>query len=211
MVELAGLSLWPLIEERGVDDDLAVGRQLHVGAVHGARGRPFEVDALAVIAAAVAWTLELVLARFPVRRTTEVRAARVDHEDAVRCAIDPDAVFLLKLGIDPESELRGIANLENGVRLEQSAGKKESEEGEEPCSQERCHGDPYQPPPPPVDISVRRARRGKSSRCCRLRRSHGWRAYVLPRIHRARGCGLRRFWIRGRLAALRLRHTSSSC
>src|SRR5580700_3290705 len=118
------LTLRPLIEPRGIDNDLAIGGKFHLCSVHGARGWAFEVDALAVITAAVAGTLELVLARLPVWRAAEVGAARVDHEDSVWSAIDPDAVLLLKLGINAECELRRIADLENCVGLKKSAGKK---------------------------------------------------------------------------------------
>src|SRR5580658_10063577 len=68
-------------------------------------GWPFEVDALAVIPAAVARTLEFVLAWFPIGCAAQVRAAGVNHEHAVGCAIDPDAELLLKLGVDSEREL----------------------------------------------------------------------------------------------------------
>ena len=115
------LTLRPLIEPRGIDNDLAIGGKFDLCSVHGARGRTFEVDALAVVTAAVAGTLELVLARFPVWSAAEVGAARVDHEHAVGSAIDPDAVLLLKLGVDAEGELRRIADLENCVGFEKSA------------------------------------------------------------------------------------------
>ncbi len=61
-----------------------------------------------------------------------MRAARVDHEHSIGCAINPDAIFLLEFGIDAERELRGIADLENGIGFEKSAGKKEPEEGKKP-------------------------------------------------------------------------------
>ena len=125
---MRGLSLGPLIEPRSVDDDLAVGRQFYVCAVHGSRGRPFEVDAFAVVAAAVARAFELIFAGLPIGRASQMRAACVDHEYAVRRAIHPDAIFLLELGVDAKRELRGIANLENGVGFKKSAGKKKPEE-----------------------------------------------------------------------------------
>jgi hypothetical protein len=59
-------------------------------------------------------------------------AARVDHENTVGRAIDPDAVSLLELGVDSESEFGGIANFKNRVRFEKSAGKKEAEESQKP-------------------------------------------------------------------------------
>src|ERR1044071_8005253 len=97
VVELTGFALLARVEPICIDDDLAFGVEFDVGAIHGARGRAFEVDALAVVAAAVARALELVLARLPVGRAAEVRAARVDDEDAVGVLDDPDAELLLPL------------------------------------------------------------------------------------------------------------------
>src|ERR1700684_695964 len=126
----------PLIEPRGVDDDLSIGRQFYFGAVHRPRSRSLEIDSLAVVAAAVAGTFELVFAGFPVWRASQVGAARIDHEYPIGRAIDPDAIFLLELSVNAKRKLRGITNLENGVRFEKSAGKKESEKSEEPCGEE---------------------------------------------------------------------------
>src|SRR5580693_8672832 len=165
------LTLRPLIEPRGIDNDLAIGGKFNFRAVHGTRGWAFEVDALAVVTAAVAGTLELVLARLPVWRAAEVGAACVDHEHAVGSAIDPDAILLLKLGVDAERELRRIANLENGVGFKKSAGKKKSEEGEEPCGQKTGYRNPNQAAAAAVDLSVRGTSRGKSCRRCRFRGS----------------------------------------
>src|SRR5580692_491251 len=200
----------PLIEPGGIDNDLPIGSQFDLGAVHRTRSRAFEVDAFAVIAAAVAWTLEFVLARFPVRSAAEVGTARVDHEHSVGSAIDPDAVFLLKFCVDAQRELRGVANLENRVGFEKSARKKESEKSQEPCSQERGYCDPHQTAPAAVDLGIRRSGRGQSTSRCRFRGSHRWRADVFRGIHRARGRRLGWFGIRGGLRALRFRHVSSS-
>src|ERR1700680_454398 len=106
---MTGLAFGPLIEARSVDDDLSVGRQRHVGAIHGAWRRTFEIYAFAVVAAAVAGALEFVFAGFPVRSAAEMRAPRVDDEDAVGCAVDPDAIFLLPLGVHAERVVGGIA------------------------------------------------------------------------------------------------------
>src|SRR5580698_11311013 len=64
IVEFARLPLWPLIQARSVHDNLAVGSKLHEGPIHRPRRRPFKVDALIVVAASVARTLEFVLASF---------------------------------------------------------------------------------------------------------------------------------------------------
>jgi hypothetical protein len=105
----------------------------------------------------VAWTFEFVLARLPIGRAPKVRAARVDHKNAVGRAIDPDAVFLLELGIDSESELGRITNLENCVGFEKSAGKKESEESQKPGGKECRYAYPNQATTAAVNISIRRA------------------------------------------------------
>src|SRR4029077_5647416 len=133
---MAGLSLGPLKELRGVDYDLAVGRQRHAGAVHGARRGALEIDAFAVIAAAVARALEFVFAGFPVGRATEMRAAGVDDENAVGSAINPDAEFLLPLGVHAERVIGRITDFENGGRLEKRARKKKAQEGDKPGAEE---------------------------------------------------------------------------
>src|ERR1700691_4088444 len=53
IIEMRRLSFWPLIEPRCVDNDLPIGSQFDLGAVHRSRGRPFEINSFAVIAAAV--------------------------------------------------------------------------------------------------------------------------------------------------------------
>src|ERR1700687_1850652 len=133
---MAGLSLGPLKELRGVDNDLAVGRQRHAGAVHGARRGALEIDAFAVIAATVAGALEFVFAGFPVGRATEMRAAGVDDENAVGSAVNPDAEFLLPLGVHAERVIRGITDFENGGRLEKRTREKKTQEGDKPGAEE---------------------------------------------------------------------------
>src|SRR3979490_2361135 len=133
---MAGLSLGPLIEPRSVDYDLAVGREFDVRAVHRARRGALEIDTFAVVAAAVTRALEFVFAGFPVGRAAEMRAARVDDENAVGSAVDPNAVFLLPLGVDAERVIGGITDLEDGGRFEQRARQEEAEEGDKPGAQE---------------------------------------------------------------------------
>src|ERR1700722_5013338 len=135
IIELAGLPLRPLIEPRGIHNNLPVGRQLHVRAVHGSRRWSLKINSFAVITAAVARALELVLAGFPVRRAAKVRAAGVDHKHPVGSAIDPYAKFLLELSVHTQRKLRGITDLENAVRFEKSARQKETEECNEPRGQ----------------------------------------------------------------------------
>jgi len=65
-----------------------------------------------------------------------VSAARINDENTIWRSVYPDAVFLLELCIYAETIFRGIADLEAGCRFEESAGQKESEEGQEPRYQE---------------------------------------------------------------------------
>src|SRR5437868_8601456 len=106
-----------------------------MSAIHRARCWALEVDAFAVIAAAVTRALEFVFAGFPVRRAAEMGAARIDNENAIGRAVDPDAVFLLPLGVDAERVIGRIANFEDGGRLEEGAWQEETEEGDEPGAQ----------------------------------------------------------------------------
>src|SRR5262249_32265720 len=80
-----------------VDDELPVFGLRAAPAFERPRGRPFEVDAALVEAAAVAWTLELVLRRQPAGGAAEVGALREDGVDALRFANDPHALVLLEL------------------------------------------------------------------------------------------------------------------
>ena len=115
---MARLSLGPLIEPGSVHDNLAIRSNLYVRAVHRAWRRAFEVHTFAVITAAVAGALEFVFAGLPIGSAAQMRAARVDYKDAVRSAVHPDAVFLLKFGIYAKRIVGRIADFENGGRLE---------------------------------------------------------------------------------------------
>src|SRR6476660_166656 len=96
--------------------------------IHWPRCRSLEVDPFAVVPTPVARALKFIFARLPVRSAAQVRAARVNHEKAVWRAVDPDAVFLLKLRVDSERKLGRVANLEESVRLEECPRQKESKE-----------------------------------------------------------------------------------
>src|SRR5215204_4907652 len=117
VVEMVRAALLPVVELAGVDDDLPLGVHRHLGAIHRARRGAFEVDALTVVAAAVARALELVLARLPVGRASQVRAARVDDEQALGVSDDPDAVLLLPLGVHAERVVARKADAEDARRL----------------------------------------------------------------------------------------------
>src|SRR6185369_3678070 len=92
----------PFEERRRVNHDLSLGIQRHFRAVHRSRRGTFEVDTLAVVTTTVTRALELVFAGFPVGRAAEMRTARVDHEETIGSACDPDAVLLLPLRIDAD-------------------------------------------------------------------------------------------------------------
>src|SRR5215470_2841100 len=141
---MAWLSLGPLVEARSVYDDLAVGREFDMGTIHRARCRALEIYAFTVIAATVTRTLEFVFAGFPVWRAAEMCATGVDDENAIRRAVNPDTVFLLPLGVDAQRVIGGIANFEDGGRLEKRARQEKSEEGDKPGAQESRDGTPHQ-------------------------------------------------------------------
>src|SRR5260370_24262254 len=126
IIEFARLSLGPLIKPGGIHDDLAIGSQFYMRAIHGPRRRPFEVDTFAVVAAAVARALELVFAGFPIGRTAQMCAASVNDEHTALRAVHPEEVLLLPFGIDSQSVVRGVANLEHRGRLKERAGDRKS-------------------------------------------------------------------------------------
>src|SRR5436190_11503535 len=113
---------------RLVDDQLAVGRiDVDLGALQRAGGRPLEVHAGAVVAAAVAGALEFVLRRQPVRRAAEVGADGDDRVHDLFGPHDPDAVFVLPPLVDFSDRVVGHeAGLELLHRLEENVGKHES-------------------------------------------------------------------------------------
>ena len=81
-------------------------------------------------------------------------AASVNHEEPVRCAIHPYAIFLLKFRIHAQTEICGIADLERGGRLEKRAGQEKAEEGDEPCRHERGERRPGKAPARLIDLVV---------------------------------------------------------
>src|SRR5690242_1724218 len=129
---MAWLALGPFEKLGDIHDNLPVGRKLQSRAVHRARRRTFEVDSLAVVATAMARTLEFVFAGFPIGSTAEVRATGVNHKQAVRSAVHPDAVLLLPLGIHTECVIRREADLKHSGRFEKCARKKETQKRDEP-------------------------------------------------------------------------------
>src|SRR5215208_2323140 len=135
-VEVVGAALLPVVELAGVDDELPFGVELDLGAIHRARRGAFEVDALAVVTAAVARALELILARLPVGRAAQVRAARVDDEEALAVTHHPDAVLLLPLRVHPERVVAGEADAEDARRLEDGARQEEARHRGADCEED---------------------------------------------------------------------------
>src|SRR5215510_14259818 len=96
------LAFWPLKQLTGIHNNLSFRIERHLGAIHRARRRSFEVDALAVVATAMARTFKLVLTCLPVGCTTEMSATRVDDEESIGRSRHPDTVLLLPFCIHAE-------------------------------------------------------------------------------------------------------------
>src|SRR5215471_399201 len=134
-------------------------------------------------------------------------AARVDNEQSIRSAIDPDSIFLLELGVDTEGELRRIADLEYSVGFEKRARKEEPEEGQEPRDEESGDHRPDKTAAFAVNLGEGRGSGDPASGCC-FRGAHCRRANVLCGIDSGLGRRLSRFRIRIDLIGLQLRHES---
>src|SRR5581483_7771116 len=157
IVELRWLSFRPGIQLGDIDQDLPIGRELNMRAIHGSWCRPLKINSFAVVSAAVTRTFEFVFARLPIGRTAQVCASSIDHKQAVRGTIDPDAVFLLELRIHAQGKIRGKADLERSVWLEQGAREKEAEKRQEPRAQECSYSAPHQSSPPLIDGAIVRS------------------------------------------------------
>src|ERR1017187_3839101 len=139
IAELRRVALGPRVKVAQIDHNLPFRIQLHVRAIHGTRRRPLEVDALGVVTAAMARALELVLAGLPVGRASQVGADGRDHEDALGVAHHPNTVVFLKFGIDPEAEIRRVADQKFGFRLVERAREEEAQEHQEIDAQRAQH------------------------------------------------------------------------
>src|SRR5207247_349536 len=82
------------------------------------------------VAAAVARAFELVLVGLPVRRATQMDAARVDHEQPVGLLRHPDAVSLFILLVNAKRKVRRITDGVNRARLKEGAGEEEPQKHE---------------------------------------------------------------------------------
>jgi len=99
-----------------------------MSAIHRARRGTFEVNALAVVAAAMARTFELVLASFPVRCAAEMRATSVNDKQAIRSLGYPDAILLLPFSIHPERVIAGRSDSECAGRFEDRSRQEKPQE-----------------------------------------------------------------------------------
>src|SRR5208282_1351216 len=151
--------------------------------------RPLEIDPFVIVAASVARTFELVFAGLPVRRTAEVSTTSVDDKDAIRSAINPDAILLLPFRVHTQPVIGGIADLENRCWFEKSAGQKKAEKSQKPCRQKSCDRHPHQPAAALVDRAVLRTNRGHARGGGRLRGAHRTRTNIRSsRSSLGRGC-----------------------
>src|SRR5262249_2600112 len=132
IIELARLTFRPLVQLGHVHENLPVGRRLHVCAVHGPRSRSLKIHSFAVITTSVTWAFEFVLCGFPIGSAAQVSATSVDHEQAIRSAIYPNPILLLKFCIHSKCEVRRITDFERRARFKKGSWKKETKEREEP-------------------------------------------------------------------------------
>src|ERR1700738_1697998 len=156
IVELAGrsYSFLPFVQLRSVDDDLTFRIYFDVGPIHRARRRSFKVNRFAVITAAMTRALKLVLARFPVRRTPQVSAARINHEQTIRCLVYPNPIKLLPLGIDPQRVVARKTNLEGAGWFSDGTRQKETHEHQEARGQKSRDAGPDNAPSDLVDWRI---------------------------------------------------------
>ena len=134
------------VKPAGVYDDLARGVELDVRAVHRTRRGPFKINGLSIVAAAVTRTLELVFARFPLRRAAQVRTAGEHDKEAIGLLDDPNTIAHQELLVHAEIEIRGIADRENGVGFVECPRKKEPQEHKEVDAEIAADGRPDDTP-----------------------------------------------------------------
>src|SRR5260370_21248550 len=87
-------------------------------------------------------TLEFVLARFPVGRATQVRAARVNYKQTVGGLVHPDAVLLLPLGINAQGIIAGKSYFECAGRFGDRTWQEEPHEHQKASRQKAGDASP---------------------------------------------------------------------
>src|SRR5579862_4901891 len=98
-----------------------------MAAVHWTRRGAGEVDAVGIVLAAVARAVKHVLLLQPVRRATQMRAARKDHEQAAGIDHDPNAVGLQEILVDAGMKAGRRTDVENGVGLVERSREEKSQ------------------------------------------------------------------------------------
>src|SRR5215831_12432820 len=98
-----------------------------------------------------------------------MRAARINHEQTIRRAIHPNAVFLLPFSVNPEPVIRWISDFETCCWFKQCSRKKKPEEGDKPGRKEGRDRRPRKPPAAAINFIVLRTdcRHAARSRCFR--------------------------------------------
>ena len=132
---MGAAALGPIIEDTGIHNDLPFSIQFDFGTIQWPGRRTFKVDSAAVIATAVAGTLEFVHTRFPVRRATEMSATGIEHKNTLCVSNHPNPKILLKFRVDSKGKIRRVANSEHGLRFVQGAWEEKTKEHEEVGSQ----------------------------------------------------------------------------
>src|SRR5205807_10079993 len=107
---------------------------------------------------------ELFQCRQPIGSAAQMRATRIYDEQPIGSAVNPYAVFLLKLSIDAQTEVGRIADLENRAGLEQRARHEEAEECQKPGGEKCDDATPHQTPPLNVGGAVFGAGGGDAGR-----------------------------------------------
>lgn len=141
-VELVLGALLPIVQPTSIDHYLSGWIEFNMSTVHRSGCRTFEVDALAVIPASVARTLEFTLARFPIRRTTEMCTAGINDEEPFGIADHPHAIVLLKFGIDTKPKVCRVSDPKNFAGFEKGSRQEEPQKHQEVGSKEATNGGP---------------------------------------------------------------------
>ena len=122
-----------------------------MSAIHRSGSRALKINSFTVITTTVTRALKLVFGRFPIGCASQVSASGIDHEESLGISDDPDAILLLKLGIDPKAEIREVSNSEHSAWFEDCSGKKEPQEHHEAGREEPAHRGPDDGAPHFVD------------------------------------------------------------
>src|SRR5581483_717239 len=113
IAELVTIAFRPFVKPAGIDHDLAFWINFYVSAIHRTRRRTFEIDSFNIVAATMTRTFEFVLARLPIGRATQVRAARVNHKQPVSSLLDPNAIRHFVFLINAETVVSQEPNAED--------------------------------------------------------------------------------------------------